>query len=533
MSLRCVSAAIRSILEEMSQKTASILLKTFIQSVLAIALFIGVIALSLTYENKASTRRQASQNADILKDSHRNYLSKGILPEVGAGRRDAFIRDLALGQEIGVSNPDGEEGVAYARSTPRVDFLSGIDNGEDPSLGAMAAQEPASGDVEGEDGKVSLTEKVQDKEKPLEPVVPIPDTEKEKAEAVARAALTLPVPEEETVDQESLPESSGVEKLVVVEGKGGEEEKIVLAAKTEDVPKKYHYKQPAGGGKIVIIIDDMGVSSNSRRVEEISYPLTLSYLPFAGNLQSHADRARANGHEVMLHMPMEAVKESNDGGARVLKVGQGTEEFDSILAWGLNSFKGYVGVNNHMGSRLTQDKAAMRKVMAALKARGLYFIDSKTIGSSVAASMAAEAGLDYAERDIFLDHEITAEFIENALRKVEDTAYRKGYAIAIGHPHSETIAALQRWLPTLEEKGLTIVPASAVLRHAAPDDMVTKVAENRVREVSEPVVQSQVKPETPETAEKEKQSSPDAGFAINLPSPALYAPQETTSSTQQ
>lgn len=497
----------------MSQKTASILLKTFIQSVLAIALFIGVVGLSLVFENKTSNRA-VPQNVEVLKDAHRQYLVKGILPEEGKGKGDTFLRDLALGHEIGVSKRKG--GVEYARSMPRVDFLSGIDNSE-KNAEVLAAQEPASGEVDKTSG-LPLTEKAQVEEKP-EAVV-LPDEEKEKAEVVARAALTLPVPEPETTSNELSRESVEVEEPIVAKGKDDEKEKIILAAKTEDDPQNYRYTPPTGGGKIVIIIDDMGVSSNSRSVEEIPYPLTLSYLPFASALQAHADRARANGHEVMLHMPMQAVKESGDGGSRVLMIGQSAEEFDRILAWGLNSFKGYVGVNNHMGSRLTQDRAAMRKVMAALKDRGLYFIDSKTIGSSVAAAMAAEAGLDYAERDIFLDHEITVEFIENALRKVEDTANRKGYAIAIGHPHRETIDALQRWLPTLKEKGLTIVPASAVLRHVTPDNMV---AENKVREVSKSATENT----------DAKNENPSDGFSINLPNPALYVPPQPENLTQE
>ncbi len=105
--------------------------------------------------------------------------------------------------------------------------------------------------------------------------------------------------------------------------------------------------------------------------------------------------------------------------------------------------------------------------MGLLKGRGLYFIDSKTIGSSVAAETAREYGIPYAIRDVFLDHEISTEFVRSALKKLENMAHKKGYAIAIGHPHKETIEVLKEWIPTLKDKGLTLVPASAVIRHPA------------------------------------------------------------------
>ena len=234
----------------------------------------------------------------------------------------------------------------------------------------------------------------------------------------------------------------------------------------------YTYIEPKTGGKIAIIIDDMGLNLRSKLVELMPAPLTLAYLPYANNLAEHTERARQNGHELMVHMPMEPMNGALDGGPRVLKTTQSDEELRDTLHWGLSQFEGYVGMNNHMGSRITQDKHAMSVIMKDLKARGLFFIDSKTIGASVAADAAREAGLDYAERDVFLDHEISMEFIRGALKKLENTARHKGYAIAIGHPHKETIAALKEWLPTVKDKGLTIVPVSELLKHSTDNGRV-------------------------------------------------------------
>ncbi|PCJ01209.1 MAG: hypothetical protein COB14_03970 [Alphaproteobacteria bacterium] len=247
---------------------------------------------------------------------------------------------------------------------------------------------------------------------------------------------------------------------------------VISAVENVDTPSenlvKHHYNEPQGSGMVVIIIDDMGITLRSKQVEVLSGPLTLSYLPYAKNLSERTKRASANGHELMLHMPMEPMNGSLDGGPRVLTTKQGEVAFIETLQWGLDSFNGFVGVNNHMGSRLTKDALSMHRVMDHLKDKDLYFIDSKTIGSSVAARIARDTGIPYAERDVFLDHEINTAFIKDALKQLERTARDQGYAIAIGHPHKETIAALKEWLPTLEEKGLTLVPASRVIKVPSP-----------------------------------------------------------------
>lgn len=239
----------------------------------------------------------------------------------------------------------------------------------------------------------------------------------------------------------------------------------VLPAKGDTKePGTFTYKEPEGNGKVVIIIDDMGVSLRSKLVEVMDGPLTLAYLPYAKDLKNRTKRAKANGHELMVHIPMQAMSNSADGGPRVLSVDLTPQEFKDTLDWGLSQFDGYVGINNHMGSRLTSDKASMVRLMKHIQDKNIFFIDSKTIASSVAAETAEEYGIPYAERDVFLDHEMSIEFVRASLKKLEEKAKRQGYAIAIGHPHAVTIEGLKEWLPTLAEKGLTLVPASDVIK---------------------------------------------------------------------
>lgn len=269
-------------------------------------------------------------------------------------------------------------------------------------------------------------------------------------------------------------------ELVIAEEEGARSITDVLSTIKEEelIPAGDVALQPPAKGeiaKIAIIIDDMGITLRSKLVEVMDGPLTLAYLPYAKNLPERTARAKANGHELMVHIPMQAVNGTLDGGPRVLSSDLSTEEFDETLDWGLSQFEGYAGVNNHMGSRLTQDSEALARMMKVLKAREVYFVDSKTIATSVAADAARDKGVAYGVRDVFLDHEISQEFIDGALRKLERTAREKGAAIAIGHPHKETIDALKRWIPTLAEKGFELVPASALVhRRVAAESLATR-----------------------------------------------------------
>ena len=106
----------------------------------------------------------------------------------------------------------------------------------------------------------------------------------------------------------------------------------------------------------------------------------------------------------------------------------------------------------------------MRLVLQEVKSRGLLFIDSRTIADSVGSKVAAELGVPHADRDVFLDNEQETAAVEQQLARTEEVARRRGYAIAIGHPHDATIAALTRWLPTLERRGFVLMPVSAIVR---------------------------------------------------------------------
>jgi len=147
----------------------------------------------------------------------------------------------------------------------------------------------------------------------------------------------------------------------------------------------------------------------------------------------------------------------------------GADELRRRLRWDLSRFPAYVGINNHMGSKFTADRAAMTVVLAELKNRGLLFLDSRTTGKTVGAALARRMGVPFAERNIFLDNVNDVAAVNSRLAEVERFARRNGFAVAIGHPRDATLAALAVWLKGVEKRGFVLVPLTAVvnLHHPA------------------------------------------------------------------
>ena len=215
---------------------------------------------------------------------------------------------------------------------------------------------------------------------------------------------------------------------------------------------------------IAIVIDDVGLDRpRSRRAWELPGPLTMSFLPYAKDLREQAKAARARGHELMLHLPMEP-NGRNDPGPNALLVSSTDAELRQRTNAALDSFDGYVGANNHMGSRFTAFRPGMETVMRQFKSRGVMFLDSRTTAQSVGDQMAQEMGVPSIVRHVFLDDEETLDAVRRKLAETEAVARRQGFAVAIGHPHDVTLQALGEWLPTVQGKGLVLAPSSAVLR---------------------------------------------------------------------
>ena len=198
-------------------------------------------------------------------------------------------------------------------------------------------------------------------------------------------------------------------------------------------------------GELVLVMDDLGYSlALAERVMALPGPVTLGLLPFAPATASIAARARARGREFILHQPMEPIPSRRVRHVPgTLTLDMSPERFEAQVDAALRAVPGAVGVNNHTGSRLTQDAPAMRRLMGRLAADDLVFLDSRTTAATVAYTVAREARVPALQRDVFLDHEPDAEAIEAAFRRALGIASRQGHAVIIAHPHDESLAFLE------------------------------------------------------------------------------------------
>ena len=219
---------------------------------------------------------------------------------------------------------------------------------------------------------------------------------------------------------------------------------------------------------VVIVIDDMGISQKrTADISSLQAPLTVSFLTYGRRLAEQIQNSRTSGQEVMIHVPMEALK-AVDTAPDVLTTKMTKDEIKANLQAMIAKFENIKGINNHMGSKLTEDKEKMLAVMEVLQEQGLFFLDSKTSAASRAEEAAAEIGIAYAHRHVFLDNNNDKQYILGQLKKTEQLARKNGYAIAIGHPKTQTYAALKEWLPKLKQQGIEVVPLSRVIKVLNP-----------------------------------------------------------------
>lgn len=240
-------------------------------------------------------------------------------------------------------------------------------------------------------------------------------------------------------------------------------DRYVAAVMRGDPPERF--EPPAAIGlrpRVIIVFDDMGLDRAAfETVMALPGPLTLSFLPYAPSAPAMAAAARNAGHATMLHLPMEP-DGPNDPGPNSLKSAMTGAAFLRALDWNLSRFDGYVAVNNHMGSRLTRHEASMKTVLAAVKARGAFFLDSKTTPYSVAREAGRAVGAAVYERDVFLDADAGPETVRRQLAQVERIAQETGHVVAICHPRPATLEVLGPWLTSAPSRGLQLATVEAL-----------------------------------------------------------------------
>lgn len=218
--------------------------------------------------------------------------------------------------------------------------------------------------------------------------------------------------------------------------------------------------------KIAIVIDDMGISPlYTNEILSLEAPITASFLTYGNAKKEVAKKAQKKGFEIMLHVPMMPHIQASLAPV-TLDTEMSDDEIKEKFAEMLKRYDGIkiLGINNHMGSKFTEDEHAMSLIMAELKEKGLYFLDSKTTPKSVGKKVAEEFEVPYIARDVFLDNENDYKYIMGQLLVLEQIAGKKGFVVAIGHPKSETYKALKTWLEHLDYDKFELIHITDLLK---------------------------------------------------------------------
>jgi len=208
-----------------------------------------------------------------------------------------------------------------------------------------------------------------------------------------------------------------------------------------------------GSPKVAIIIDDLGYDRTlASSLFRLPVPLSFSILPFAPLTEAIVREANRWNAEAMLHLPMQPREyPSVDPGPGALLLSMNENEIRKVLDEDLSRIQGAKGVNNHMGSSFTESREKMAVVLKELKRRDLFYVDSLTSNRTVGFKLAKKMGVLTAQRSVFLDNDLTPEAINIQMERLLSVARHSGAAIGIGHPHTETVRALEKYVPKLQE----------------------------------------------------------------------------------
>ncbi|KTS72667.1 divergent polysaccharide deacetylase family protein [Pantoea stewartii] len=214
----------------------------------------------------------------------------------------------------------------------------------------------------------------------------------------------------------------------------------------------------AQAGKLAIVIDDIGYRpTEENKVLQMPQAISVAVLPDAPYARQMAIKAHQGGHEVLIHLPM-APLSKQPLEKNTLTPEMSSAEIDRIIRSAVNNVPYAVGLNNHMGSKMTSSLPGMQKVMQALNQYNLYFLDSMTIGNSQSVPAAQGTHVRVLKRRVFLDDSQDINAIRQQFSRAVKLAERDGYAIAIGHPHPNTVRVLQQMLPTLPADITLVTP---------------------------------------------------------------------------
>ncbi len=247
------------------------------------------------------------------------------------------------------------------------------------------------------------------------------------------------------------------------------------AAKEIPAPPKEVAKPKPLLPAIALVIDDMGNDvAQNRRAIALPRAVSLSFLPYPVETPMLSQEAKRAGHEILVHVPMEAVRDRDGSLAHALRRDLSPDENVRRLDAALLRVRGYSGINNHEGSVFTADRQALVPVAEALYGRGVFFLDSRTTPVSQVVQVSRAFGVPSSDRDVFLDDDQSAASVAVQLKELEKTARLNGVAIAIGHPHPVTLDLVSRWCA--EQHGFRLIPVSTAIRLKTEWEMGLEIA---------------------------------------------------------
>jgi polysaccharide deacetylase 2 family uncharacterized protein YibQ len=228
-------------------------------------------------------------------------------------------------------------------------------------------------------------------------------------------------------------------------------------------------KRPAPGprGRVALIMDDMG---NSLEVLDqliaLRRPMTVAILPYSAHAAETARRAHESGLEVLLHLPLESINnhEAMPNTEGLIMTMMTEPAIVAAFEASYDRVPYAVGTNNHMGSRFTAERDLMRVLLKPIKAKGLFFVDSRTTAKTVALEEAQRMGIPATQRDVFLDADEDHGRIKGRLIELLQKARKKGRSVGICHPFPETLAVLKSSLFLIDSYNLEAVPVSKLVR---------------------------------------------------------------------
>ena len=212
-------------------------------------------------------------------------------------------------------------------------------------------------------------------------------------------------------------------------------------------------------GRIAFLIDDFGAHWNTmvQQFAMLDIPMSISVIPSMKQSGTVAREMGARGCELLLHMPMEPFDSRYKNEPMLIQTSASAYQIRRILDEALRKVPGAVGVNNHMGSKATSHRETMTRFLKEVSQKRLYFVDSRTISSTVAFDVARELGVPCTQRQVFLDSENTVAAIQKQMRELARMAHKNGQALAIGHCRRNTLTVLKESIPRLKGEGFEFV----------------------------------------------------------------------------